>query len=356
MTENDSIQYCAFSKINLQDPFFDSLRHAYDNFDAWFYKKAQQGEHAYVSFIDGKVIAFLYLKKEEDADNDTVPRLTKPRMKIGTFKVDLEHHSKIGKRLLAIALRAFAESKLPYVYVTFFDAPHTQGLRKMFDQYGFRQIGTKHNEQVWAKPRPNNSVEIQNIYAGFPFIPVDGTHKNYYLPIFPDYHKRLFPTRLTTEKHIAVEDMVSTNSIEKIYLSNMSVIPRLRKNDRLIIYRTKPKGASSAHYSSVVTAIGTVIEIKDIHSFSNYDDFHAYINGRSVFTKKELCEFWNTKKYRYIILFVDNFAFTVPFPNRETLLTHKLLTDGYPGGQTITDKQLEQLAQLGGNGESYYIH
>lgn len=355
MAENDSIQYCAFSDINLQDSFFDSLRDSYDNFNTWFHKKAREGEHAYVSFDGGKVIAFLYLKKEEDDDNDTVPPLTEQRMKIGTFKVDLEHHSKMGKRLLAIALRAFAESKLPYVYVTFFDAPHTQGLRKMFDQYGFRKIGTKDNEQVWAKFRPTNNTEMRDTYANFPFIALDSGHKNYYMPIFPDYHARMFPTRLTTEKHIAVEDMVSTNSIEKIYLSNMSVIPRLRKNDRLIIYRTKPKGASSAHYSSVVTAIGTVVEIKDIHSFSNYDSFHAYINGRSVFTEAELREFWTTKKYCYIIRFVDNFAFTVPFPNRETLLAKKLLTSGYVGGQIITDDQLRQLARLGGNGESYYI-
>ena len=50
-----------FSEIDLADGFFDSLKAAYPEFEAWFAKKAAAGEQAYVFlFDDGSVADFLY--------------------------------------------------------------------------------------------------------------------------------------------------------------------------------------------------------------------------------------------------------------------------------------------------------
>lgn len=43
---NDVIQKVRIGCLNFQDPFFDSLRHDYDGFDNWLYRKSN--EEAYV--------------------------------------------------------------------------------------------------------------------------------------------------------------------------------------------------------------------------------------------------------------------------------------------------------------------
>ena len=49
-----------FGNIQLADPFFDSLRDDYPGFDKWFKKKSE--ERAYITYNDGRVLSFLYLK------------------------------------------------------------------------------------------------------------------------------------------------------------------------------------------------------------------------------------------------------------------------------------------------------
>lgn len=79
-----------FGNINLEDEFFDSFKEDYNEFAAWFNRKADNV--SYVCVTDGSIKAFLYLKQEgqdEDYDN-IIPRLPrKNRLKIGTFKVSV---------------------------------------------------------------------------------------------------------------------------------------------------------------------------------------------------------------------------------------------------------------------------
>ena len=106
MVQDDYIQQLPFSEVNLDDPFFDSLKYSYLGFDEWFSRKALDGECAYFAFDSrNNLIAMLYLKEESGLEEGVTPRMDFPRLKIGTFKVDFDHHTGIGKRLLAIALR-----------------------------------------------------------------------------------------------------------------------------------------------------------------------------------------------------------------------------------------------------------
>lgn len=111
----DHIRKVSFSELNLHDPFFTSLRNAYQGFDDWFDRKSAEGEKTWVSRNrdSGHLQAMLYIKIEDDFDESAQPPLRGRRMKIGTFKVDYDHHTSLGKRLLAIALREFAESRCP---------------------------------------------------------------------------------------------------------------------------------------------------------------------------------------------------------------------------------------------------
>ena len=166
---NDAIQQVFFSDLDLKDPFFDSLRTAYDGFDDWMLWKGASGEQAWASFEDnGSISSMLYLKPESDVDETAVPRLTENRLKIGTFKVDFDHHTSIGNRLLAIALRQFARGGYRYAYLTMYDSPNTDALRQRLGKYGFVHTGSEGKEELWTKSRPR--PEQTDPYLIFPFL------------------------------------------------------------------------------------------------------------------------------------------------------------------------------------------
>lgn len=55
-----------FQQINLEDPFFNSLKHDYREFEEWFRRKAEK--EAYVIYNDEHLLdAFLHLKIENEA-------------------------------------------------------------------------------------------------------------------------------------------------------------------------------------------------------------------------------------------------------------------------------------------------
>lgn len=353
----DPIVLRKFIDLRLEDTFFDSLRSSYDGFDEWFRKKANQGESAYVVVGDGNTIsAMLYLKEELERDTNIKPALSGRRLKIGTFKVSETHHTSVGKRLLAIALRRFAEGAFDYVYVTMFDAGNTQSLRQLLKNYGFEEGGTKGKEKVLVKHRPQPSLTSDPSFD-FPFINAKAG-KDYLLAIMPDYHDRLFgDTDLRQQRHKPIQDARVVNTIEKVYLSAAENGKELKPGDHVVSYRTKdPKSGSSAFHSSVISSIGTITDVTNINSFTTVTDFLSFIKGRSVFTEEELRRFYSEEKYPWIITFLYNFRFR-RYPNRKELLEKDVIdgTDRIVCLPIAKEKFLETL-KLGRVDESYIIH
>lgn len=93
-----------FEEINLQNPFFQTLRDDYNGFDEWFIRKSK--ESAFVQYDScNKIIGFLYLKVETGKVEDVVPELYANRiLKVGTFKIDA-HGTKLGERFVKIIAR-----------------------------------------------------------------------------------------------------------------------------------------------------------------------------------------------------------------------------------------------------------
>ncbi|WP_300882753.1 hypothetical protein, partial [uncultured Desulfovibrio sp.] len=75
-----------FSEVDINDPFFDSLKADYKGFTKWFEGKAQ--ELAYVGY-DSKnnVRAFVYLKREDETVTDVTPHIPAPCLKVGTLLI-----------------------------------------------------------------------------------------------------------------------------------------------------------------------------------------------------------------------------------------------------------------------------
>lgn len=353
-TIDDHIERVPFSDISLKDPFLGSLRDSYQGFDDWFLRKASANEQAWISRnrTTHELQAMLYLKDEDGDDDSCKPPLHKPRVKIGTFKVAFGHHTSLGKRLLAIALRYFAESGRPYVYVTMHDAPNTKPLMTMLHQYGFEKIGSKGNEQVWAKRRP--SMMTGNPHATFPFI--DPAHdKAFILSIIPKYHSLMFgDNRLQSETNLPVEDEIPTNTIEKVYLSSAPNAARLRPGNRIVIYRTSDK-QGPAEYRSVISAICTVTDTRHISTFANRADFLNYLKGRSVFKDWELENFWNSSRFPWVISMLYNFPLKKR-PTRHELLEKRVIEPSRLVCEQISTGQFETILKLGETHEGYVVN
>lgn len=131
-----------FDQLNLDDPFFDSLKSMYRNYSTWFRNKAE--EHASCDVVydaEGNLKAMLYTKiegKYEDYSRMEKPFAPSFRLKIGTLKSELRGEG-IGKRFLEMAVeRARQDPSIKTVYATIYaNCPELAGLVKMFETYGF---------------------------------------------------------------------------------------------------------------------------------------------------------------------------------------------------------------------------
>lgn len=135
-----SLNYEKFKVVNLQDPFFDSLKQDYPGFENWF---AQKGEsEAYISYNDsGMIDGFLYLKLEDEALDDMSPMFPQHnRVKCGTFKIDA-HGTKLGERFVRKIFDFTLTHDVDEIYVTIFDKH--QGLINLLTRYGFRLCARK---------------------------------------------------------------------------------------------------------------------------------------------------------------------------------------------------------------------
>lgn len=349
----DPINDELFSDVDFSDPFFDSLRAAYQGFDSWLVKKADAHEKAWIARNpDGSIAAMLYLKREDDIDNSINPPLQGPRMKIGTFKVDFDHHTSLGQRLVAIALREFAKSCLPYVYVTMYDAPNTEGLQRLLSVYGFEYAANKGDEQVWVKERPYQP-DLNHPCKTYPFV-FPNASRSWVLSIIPDFHKRLFgDIRLWGEVGMPIQDDRLTNTVEKIYLSAAWSAKSLRTGDQIIIYRTSDDQGPAA-YRAVITGVCTVAAVCNINEFNDYQEFNDYIKGRSVFSEQELRSFWNKGSYPWIIDMVFDFPFN-KYPIRKTLLDQGILDDSRIVCNSMDSMQFAAALKLGEVDEGYVV-
>lgn len=205
----------------------------------------------------------LYLKEESGLEEGVTPRMDFPRLKIGTFKVDFDHHTGIGKRLLAIALREFARSGQDFVYVTMHENENTSSLAKLLYKYGFSFWGSKDQETVLYKTRPCSDDDT---FSRYPFVS-RSLGNCWILSIRPEYHKKLFgDVHLTSESGQPKIDERCLNSIEKIYLSGSQSAADMVEGDKVIIYRTTDY-EGPAHYRSVVTSVCTVVKVVNLNFF-----------------------------------------------------------------------------------------
>lgn len=350
-----NLYYEQFAQIDLEDPFFDSLKLDYREFGEWFARKSS--ERAYVSRGEKKEIeGFLYLKAEDGTVSDVAPTLPKMlRLKIGTFKINA-HGTRLGERFMKKVFDHALAAGVSQIYVTVF--PKHTVLIDLLSRYGFKQAAVK---KTW---NGDEAVLVRdfgkatgNIAADYPFF-TTAKHQYALLGIYPEWHTRLFPdSKLNNEPPDIVKDISHTNSIHKVYLCAMEGVLNLKPGDVVLIYRTKDqKSTAPAHYTSVVTSVCVVEETRHLNSFKTLDEFLVYARPYSVFTETELATLWRNRRYPNIIRFTYNAAFKHRVTRAELLETVGLPADAYYGFLPITLDQLRHILTLGKTNENLAIH
>lgn len=344
----DALLRCErFRGISLDDPFFASLKADYREFADWFSKKGDQQAFTFrngAGLLDG----FLYLKVEDGPVLDTIPPLPPSRrLKVGTFKVN-PHGTRLGERFMKRAFDVAVDHGVSALYVTIF-VKHA-ALVELFQRYGFVKKAMKRtaNGDELVLERRLDAV-VGDVVLDYPRIPLR-KDRHFILSIHPEWHSRLLPdSLLKTESSSILEDVSHTNSIHKIYLAGMNGVERLQRGDTLLMYRTAEGGA--AEYTSVVTSLGVVEELRNVDSFATVADFLAHCAPYSIFSEKELRGLYARRKFPWVIRFTYNIALSKR-PNRKALIEEAGIDrSAYAGFMQISKIQLRSILKLSGDYE-----
>jgi predicted nucleic acid-binding protein len=342
-----AVRRTLFGKLDVSAPFFDSFRQDYGGaaFDKWFNKKSD--DPVYVCFGEaGEVVAFLYLKTEATSENYSdiePPFAPKKRLKIGTFKVELNGY-KLGERFLKIIFDNAVVQGVDQIYVTIFDRTlDQQRLIRLLEDFGFKRHGAKKNpygeEHVYVRSMAR-VFDAANPRETFPY--VSRSARAYLIAIYPEYHTSLLPDSiLNTEKPEDLADQEPhRNAIRKVYISR-SYFRDLQPGDVLVFYRT------GGYHKSVVTTFG-IVERTHLNIPSE-QKFIELCRKRSVFPDAELTKHWRHKSDRP---FIVEFLYAYSFPKRPTmkdLIDNGVIKDvnSAPRGfERITRQQLETVIKL----------
>ncbi len=347
------IEYKLFSDIDLRDPFFDSLKEDYTEFIDWYQRKANENKKAFVLYEHNKLLAFLYLKIEKDRVTDVEPPLeAKRRLKVGTFKVDA-HGTKLGERFIKRIFDTATAKNIDEIYLTIFSKHDSLiGIFKMFGFFEYGRKTTSNGEEIVLIKQIGRLKD--DILKDYPM--VDMRNKSIYsLSIYPEFHTRLFSDSILNNESVdIIKDVSHTNSIHKIYLCSMQGVTAFRNGDIVLIYRTSD-GQGYARFRSVMTSVCVVEESININQFNTLEDFLSYCRPYSVFTDDELIDFYETKKYPYIIKMTYNLAFRKRVTNGY-LKDYVGLNPSYWGVFELNKTQFTQIIIAGEVNESLIVN
>ena len=283
-----------FSSINLDDPFFQSLKDDYPGnenstgFIEWFKKKSIQKKTALVFEDDTGIGAFVCLKPEAEeiqlADR-TLP--AEERIKISTIKIDDRYRGqRIGEGAIGLTLWQWQRLGKNEIYVTVFEKH--QGLITLLERFGFELAGKNLNgERVYIHDR--RKLDYSDPYKCFPFIN-PAVNKAGYIIIEDTFHDTMFPyselkNTLQESVGLSVE-----NGLSKIYVGKASSVP-YEIGQPVFIYR-KHTGDGVKKYKSCLTSFCIVTEIIRAkvagRTAISFDDLMRRIGNKSVYDESQL--------------------------------------------------------------------
>jgi len=305
--------------LDIEDPFFDSLKEDYEDskFRKWFKEKSIEGRKCWVYKEDDEIKALLMLK-EEDELIETSPQIPAGRrLKIATLKVDLSGF-KLGELFLKMGFQYCIINQIFETYLTHF-RKEDDVLINLIDNYGFESVGflKKNNEEVFLKkliPIEKNLSPVETSKKYYPSFRDSPYVRKFLVPIMPDFHDRLFPD--FSQRQMKITDYsevnIPGNAIKKAYLSH-SPIKKIRSGDLVIFYRSGDLRA--------VTAIG-IVDQEPLH-VNKAEEIIRIVGKRTVYLEKEIIEM---AKPVFVTMFRHHIFLPNPL-NIDYLRKHKIIKD-----------------------------
>ena len=283
-----------FSQINLDDPFFNSLKSDYPEFEhGWFPKGVRENREALVFSDELGLGAFIALKAENEPielKEKTLP--AKPRIKISTLRLaERFRGQRLGEGALGIILWDWQKSKSEELYLTVF--PYHDDLIAQVERFGFIPVGhNQRGEIVYIRNR--NEIDFSDPYKAFPFISPN-FKKGGYLIVEEGYHDTLFPYSEVQNTFQEQLEKDAANGVSKVYVGKLWQ-PHYNIGEPIFIYR-KYMGESGKRYRSCLTSFCVVtgvfaIKRNGIASYS-LEDFLKKIGNKSIFSNEELTQRFN---------------------------------------------------------------
>lgn len=334
-----------FKNININEPFFDSLKKDYPEFCEWYNKK--HDEEALIYLDENGLHAFMYLKKEHESiilSDNVLPTID--RLKIGTLKLDDSiKGQRMGEGFIGVALWTWQKLRVPEIYLTVF--PKQEQLIELLQKFGFVLKGKKRNgEIVLLKNR--KSIDYTTPYSSFPFIS-SKVKKAGLIPIKDFFHDRLFPYSETPLKLKNLEETTAGNGITKVYIGTPYTITHYELGEVVYIYRMHtgegPKGNRSAVTSfCVITKITTIKN--NGRELVSFKDYLKEAGNKTVFTKDELQNIFNAPNVVMIEMVYNGY-----FEKRNDVtyfqLKNRGLFEDHPYKIEYTFDDMKQILRLG---------
>ena len=321
--------------MEIADPFFDSLRDDYENFDGWFQKKQGEGKKAFIIRNNDRQVTSFLMLKEEAADDDDDTFLKKlpqvKRLKVSTFKVT-EKGKRIGETFIKIMMRFAIQKEVGIIYVTIF--PKQEQLISVLSEYGFKLYTQKTTKNAKGQYLMEN-VYVKDMSETNYFPNIEYTDQRVFLvPIRPEFNKLLFPES-EINPQLTIDDLggdiTSANAIKKAYICNSNT-KQIRAGDLLFFYSTRE--------NMRLTAIGVVDIV--YNSFENFDEIKKLVNKRTAYTDEQLREV--VKQDSLVILFKHYLTFEEEITYKD-LLNMEVVSSGIQQIQKIDLEKMKRIIE-----------
>ena len=285
-------------EIDKKQPFFDSLRQTYDDFDNWYQKSASDQRKCWcIADDNGNIVAICIYKLEANVKLTDAGDIIKGKiLKLCTFKVDATARGKkLGERLLYIAFDFCVKNDIDWVYLHTVGKEH-QTLVGLCEEYGFYYLGKYQSDDVYIKPmklKQDNLDSLESLIRYYPNFQDNDMVQKFIVPIQPKYHEDLFPDFSNMKGSLFESDQslysCQGNTIKKAYLCH-SNIKTVKKGDVVLFYRSKDRKS--------IQCMGVV---EETFFSESVDEVFPIIAKRTVYTYSELAEILSKKTL--IILF-----------------------------------------------------
>lgn len=329
--------------LDIKDPFFDSLKTNYPEFEKyWFPKICQEGRKCLINKQNERIGALLIynIEEHEGIDDSNPPLPIDRRLKLCTLKVT-SNGQKIGELFISLAIQIAMRNDISEIYLTLFEDENDR-LVDLLVEFGFCRYGKKTNgENIYLKRIIGNQIEAESTYPlefNKKYYPsfYDGPKvRKFIVPIHPEYFERLF-TNLSERQSGLLEHYGNFypegNAIKKAYITRTNS-KKIHPGDVILFYRTTKNQA--------ITTIGIIDDV--FFNISDNENILGLVAKRTVYSNEELEKI---KKPVTVILFKYHFHFQKPITYNE-LIKEKLIEAAPQSISILRQKSYRRIKELG---------